>query len=84
MGQLQPGREVIGAATPALSQKQARAKRRWQVWHCLIPGLAGFGILFGAIIVASGFSFLVISALAIVVAMSTLVVALAWAFQNNV
>jgi cytochrome c biogenesis protein CcdA len=84
MGQLQAGQEVTRGAVPGLSQKKVRAKRRWQVWHSLIPLLAGFWIAFGMILITGGFLFLVVSALAVLAAMSILVIALAWAFQNDI
>lgn len=84
MGQLQPGQEVTQITAPVLSQKKVRAKRRWQAWHYLIPILAGFWIVFGMILIASDFIFIMISALAVLAVMSTLVIALAWAFQNDI
>lgn len=57
---------------------------RLQAWHYLIPALAVFWIIFAVVIVTSGFSFLVVSALTVVAVFSLLVVALAWAFQNNI
>lgn len=56
----------------------------WQVWHYLIPALLVFWIIFAVVIVTSGISFLVFSALTVVAVFSLLVVALAWAFQNNI
>lgn len=59
--------------------------RRFQVWHYLIPVFTAFWILFAIIIITSGFPFLVVSlALPILALLSLLVIALAWAFQNNI
>lgn len=64
--------------------KRLQASRSLQAWHYLIPALVVFWIIFAVVIVSSGFSFLVISALTVVAVFSLLVVALAWAFQNNI
>jgi VIT1/CCC1 family predicted Fe2+/Mn2+ transporter len=83
MGQLQPGRAVTQVTAPALSQQAARAKRRWQAWHCLIPIFTAFWLVFGVVLLSSGWIALAVSALAVLALLSTLVIALAWAFQNN-
>lgn len=64
--------------------KRLQPVGRLQAWHYLIPALTVFWIIFAVVIVSSGFSFLVISALTVVAVFSLLVVALAWAFQNNI
>ena len=64
--------------------KRLKDMRRWQAWHYLILGLAAFWIIFAVVIITNGFSFLVFSALTVVAVFSFLVVALAWAFQNNI
>lgn len=58
--------------------------RRFQTWHYLIPAFIVFWIAFAIIIVTNGAPFLVISALSVIALLSLLVVALAWAFQNNI
>lgn len=64
--------------------KRLKGMKPWQVWHYLIPALLVFWIIFAVVIVTSGISFLVFSALTVVAVFSLLVVALAWAFQNNI
>lgn len=60
--------------------------RRIQAWHILIFIFAVFWLIFAVVlIVFSGFPFYVISiALTTILALSALIVALAWAYQNNV
>ena len=84
MGQLQAEQEGTRGIAPVLSQKKVKAKRRWQAWHALIPLLAGFWIVFGMILMTGDFLFLVVSALTVLAVMSILVIALAWAFQNDI
>lgn len=57
--------------------------RRRQVWHYLIPVFAAFWLIFAIILIASGFLFLA-AALATLVLLSSLVIGLAWAFQNDI
>ncbi len=64
--------------------KRLKGMKPWQVWHYLIPGVIIFWIIFAIFIVSSGISFLVFSALTVVAVFSLLIVALAWAFQNNI
>lgn len=60
-------------------------RSRLQAWHYLIGIFSIFWAIFAVVlIVFSGFPFLVISiALTTVAMLSLLVIALAWAFQNN-
>ncbi|GAC1354293.1 MAG: hypothetical protein NVSMB38_32390 [Ktedonobacteraceae bacterium] len=60
-------------------------RRRFQAWQWLIITFASFWILFAIVMIVSNFPFFVISiALTTIGALSALIVALAWAFQNNV
>lgn len=59
-------------------------KRHLQVWQYLIVVFAAFWILFAVILILGDIPFFVISlALTTTALLSALVVALAWAFQNN-
>ncbi len=62
-----------------------KVRRHLQAWHYLIPlfGLfvGGFGV---AIFTSSYLPFLVIGVLAVLALFSTLIIGLAWAYQNNV
>jgi hypothetical protein len=82
MGQLEVGQEVRQATAPALSQKKVKAERRLQAWHYLIPIFTVFCIGFGIVLFTGNFLFL--SALAVLAVLSVLVIALAWAFQNDI
>lgn len=84
MSSLQAGQEVQQVAVLVQSQPKVRIWRRLQAWHYLIPILAAFWIAFGSILILSGFLFLALSALAVIAAFSILIIALAWAFQNNI
>ncbi|TMC20482.1 MAG: hypothetical protein E6J34_12615 [Chloroflexi bacterium] len=58
--------------------------QRIQPWHYLIGIFAIFWIIFAAVLMMSNFPFIVVSmALTIVAILSVLVIALAWAFQND-
>lgn len=85
MTSLQAGQEVQSTITVLVpSQEKVIARRHLQAWHYLIPILAAFWIAFGTILVLSGLLFLAFSALAVIAAFSILIIALAWAFQNNI
>ncbi len=60
--------------------------RRIQAWQVLCVVFAAFWIIFAVVlIVFSQFPFYVISiALTTILALSVLIIALAWAYQNNV
>ncbi len=59
-------------------------RRRFQAWQLLIFIFASFWILFAIVLIVGNFPFFIISiALTTIAALSALVVALAWAFQNN-
>lgn len=74
----------LAPAAPVDVPEQASVKRRLQAWHYLIPILTGFLMVFGIVLISSGLLFLAVSALAVIAALSVLVVALAWAFQNDI
>ncbi len=58
--------------------------RRRQIWKYLIAIFAAFWIAFAIFLIASNFPFYIISiALSTVLVLSALIVALAWAYQNN-
>lgn len=58
--------------------------RRLQGWHVLIPVFLIFWIVFAVILILSGIPFFVVSiALTTILALSLLVVALAWAYTHN-
>lgn len=67
----------------AIPSEASKTIRRPQAWHYLIIICAAFWLLFAIILLLSGFYFLIV-ALAILALLSVLVIALAWAFQNNV
>jgi len=59
-------------------------RRRLQAWQLLIVIFASFWLLFAVVMVVGDFPFFIISiALTTVGALSALIVALAWAYQNN-
>ncbi len=59
-------------------------KKRLQAWQILIIIFASFWMLFAIVLIVSNFPFFIVSiALTTIAALSALVVALAWAFQNN-
>lgn len=59
-------------------------KKRLQAWQILILIFASFWTIFAIVLIVSNFPFFIISiALTTIAALSALVVALAWAFQNN-
>ncbi len=59
-------------------------RRRFQAWQILIIVFASFWLLFASVLIVGNFPFFIISiALTTVGALSALVVALAWAYQNN-
>ena len=72
-----------GRLEHAIPTRMSKKVRRWQAWHYLIPIFATFWLLFTIILIASGFFFLV-AALATLALLSSLVIGLAWAFQNNI
>ncbi len=58
--------------------------RRFQAWQWLIVIFASFWFLFAIVMIVGDFPFYIISiALTTIGALSALVVALAWAYQNN-
>lgn len=67
----------------AIQSGVGKATRRLQAWHYLIPICAAFWVLFATILIISGFPFLIV-ALIIIALLSVLIIALAWAFQNNI
>lgn len=67
-----------------LVARKSKEARRWQVWHYLIPVFITFWIIFGIVLITSDFLFLAISALAVIALFSILIIALAWAYQNNI
>lgn len=67
----------------AIPSEASKTIRRLQAWHYLIIICAAFWLLFATILLLSGFYFLIV-ALAIIALLSALVVAGAWAFQNNI
>lgn len=73
------GQQRVEDAAPASVSKKAR---RRQAWRYLIPVFAGFWLLFAGILIASGFFFLA-AALVTLALFSSLIIGLAWAFQNN-
>jgi hypothetical protein len=79
MGQLQADRKMTASA---LAREKVKVKRHLQAWHYLIPIFSVFWIVFGMVLLTDDFLF--ISALAVLIVFSVLIVALAWAFQNDV
>ena len=60
-------------------------RRRFQAWQILIAIFASFWLLFALVMIVGNFPFFIISiALTTVGALSALIIALAWAYQNNV
>lgn len=60
-------------------------RKRRQVWRYLIFVFAAFWLLFAFILIIGDIPFYVISlALTTIAALSVLIVALAWAYQNNI
>lgn len=60
-------------------------RKRPQAWQYLIVIFACFWILFAIMLIVGGLPFYIISiALTTIAALSALIVALAWAFQNNI
>ncbi len=65
--------------------KGVAMRRRFQAWQWLILIFAIFWVIFAIVMIIGDFPFFIISiALTTIGALSALVVALAWAFQNNV
>ncbi len=59
-------------------------RRRFQAWQILIFIFASFWVLFAIVMIVGNFPFFIISiALTTIGALSALIVALAWAYQNN-
>ncbi len=59
-------------------------RKHQQAWHYLIALFVAFWLIFATILIINGFPFFVISiALTTIALLSVLVIALAWAFQNN-
>lgn len=67
----------------AVQSGVGKAIKRHQAWPYLILVCAAFWLLFAIILFMSGFYFLIV-ALAIIALLSVLVIALAWAFQNDI
>lgn len=58
--------------------------KRMQAWKLLMAIFATFWVIFAIILIFSGIPFYVVSiALTTVAMLSLLVIALAWAYQNN-
>ena len=58
--------------------------RRRQIWKYLIVIFAAFWIIFAVFLYLGDFPFYIISiALSTILVLSALIVALAWAYQNN-
>jgi hypothetical protein len=58
--------------------------RRIPAWKYLIGVFAVFWVIFAIVLIATGFPFYIISiALSTVLVLSMLIIALAWAYQNN-
>jgi hypothetical protein len=58
--------------------------KRLQAWQYLIIIFAVFWVIFAAVLIISDFPFYVISiALTTIAMLSLLIIALAWAYQNN-
>jgi len=68
-----------------LQQKETnRVKRSRQAWKLLAGIFASFWVIFALILITSGIPFYVVSiALTTIAMLSMLIVALAWAYQNN-
>jgi hypothetical protein len=65
-------------------QKGCSMRRRWQAWQYLIGIFAAFWVLFATILIVSELPFYVITiALSTTGMLSLLIIALAWAYQNN-
>ena len=59
-------------------------KRRLQAWQILILIFGSFWLLLAIVLIVSDFPFFIISiALTTIAALSALIIALAWAYQNN-
>jgi hypothetical protein len=59
-------------------------KRRWQAWQYLIVIFAAFWLIFATALIVGELPFYIITlALSTTGMLSVLVVALAWAYQNN-
>lgn len=77
-------RDMLQAAAPLVhTHVKSKSVKHLQAWHYLIPVFTAFWIGFGIVIIDSNFALLAISALAVLALLSTLVIALAWAYQNN-
>ena len=60
-------------------------KRRIEFWKVLIGICAVFWIIFAFFLIGADIPFIIVSmALTVVLCMSALVIALAWAYQHNV
>ncbi|MFL5629438.1 MAG: hypothetical protein ACJ788_28005 [Ktedonobacteraceae bacterium] len=58
--------------------------KRRQVWKLLVGIFATFWVIFAIILITSGIPFYVVSiALTTIAMLSLLIIALAWAYQNN-
>ena len=58
--------------------------RRLQAWQYLVGIFAVFWVIFATVLIISAFPFFVISiALTTIAMLSLLIIALAWAYQNN-
>ena len=65
-------------------QKESKMRRRWQAWQYLIGIFAAFWVIFATILIVTGLPFYVITiALSTTGMLSLLIIALAWAYQNN-
>jgi hypothetical protein len=67
-----------------LVARRKEQMRRLQAWQYLIGIFAVFWIIFATVLIISAFPFYVISiALTTIAMLSLLIIALAWAYQNN-
>jgi hypothetical protein len=66
------------------ASRSERAMKRIEVWRWLIGIFAVFWIIFAGFLFTAGIPFIIVSmALTVVLAMSAVVVGLAWAYQHN-
>jgi uncharacterized membrane protein len=65
-------------------EKKKGHMKHLQVWQYLIGIFAVFWVIFATVLIISAFPFFVISiALTTITMLSLLIIALAWAYQNN-
>lgn len=86
LGQIADHRYEVANQLPLARPIQTgigKGVKRFQAWQYLIFAFAAFWICFAIILIASGYYFLLV-ALAILALLSSVIVGLAWAFQNNI